>query len=189
MATFVARSAHGVYALKVVAPAARAKVLVAIGAGAIAVYALRRVYREALSTQRDRLLRFAVARLARARSDCPMPPATGDVQGLPEALPAVGIGDAAALGCLAPIALDGAAQLGHPGYFAHMDPQSAEVACAAAVWQVAMNQNMLHPDAAPSGRALEQRVVASTSASRGSGRVSSRAPAARAPRRAPRRAS
>ena len=71
----------------------------------------------------------------------------------------VGVGGTAALDQLAPLALDGAAQLHHPGYFAHMDPASADVACAAALWMVATNQNMLHPDAAPAARRLERLVV------------------------------
>ena len=79
---------------------------------------------------------------------------------LPAALPAVGMGSHKALDALAPLALDGSAQLHHPGYFAHMDPATADVACAAALWQAATNQNTLHPDAAPAARAMEQRVVA-----------------------------
>ena len=89
----------------------------------------------------------------------PMPSTTVDSGALPMKLPKVGLGDGAALDALAPMALDGCAQLSHPGYFAHMDPASAEVACAASLWQVATNQNLLHPDAAPSARGLEKRVV------------------------------
>ena len=90
----------------------------------------------------------------------PMPAVVDSVPDmLPAALPAAGLGDTGALDALAPLALDGAAQLNHPGYLAHMDPASAEVACGAALWQVATNQNLLHPDAAPAARGLERRVV------------------------------
>lgn len=89
----------------------------------------------------------------------PMPCPTPSTITLPRRLPKAGLGDVGALDALAPIALDGCAQLNHPGYLAHMDPASADVASAAALWQVATNQNLLHPDAAPSARGLEQRVV------------------------------
>jgi L-2,4-diaminobutyrate decarboxylase len=81
------------------------------------------------------------------------------IMGLPTKLPQQGVGGSNALDQLAPIALDGCAQLSHPGYLAHMDPASAEVAAAAAIWQVATNQNLLHPDAAPSARGLESVVI------------------------------
>jgi len=40
-----------------------------------------------------------------------------------------------------------------------MDPPTATVTWIAALWQAAANQNLLHPDAAPAARALEQRVI------------------------------
>ena len=78
---------------------------------------------------------------------------------LPNRLPESGIGDNAALNVLAPAVLDGSAQLHHPGYFAHMDPPTPAITWAASLWQVATNQNPLHPDAAPVARSLADQVI------------------------------
>jgi L-2,4-diaminobutyrate decarboxylase len=78
---------------------------------------------------------------------------------LPDSLPETGIGDSAALDTLAPTVLDASAQLHHPGYFAHMDPPTPAITWAASLWQVATNQNLLHPDAAPAARSLTEQVV------------------------------
>lgn len=78
---------------------------------------------------------------------------------LPDHLPESGIGDSAALNILAPAVLDGSAQLHHPGYFAHMDPPTPAITWAASLWQVATNQNPLHPDTAPVARSLADRVI------------------------------
>ena len=65
-----------------------------------------------------------------------------------------------ALETLADIALHkGSATLSHPGYLAHMDPPSAPEAVAATLWMSSENQNLLHPDVAPTARDLEQRVM------------------------------
>lgn len=79
---------------------------------------------------------------------------------LPTQLPEHGMGGSAALEALAPVAMGGAARLGHPGYFAHMDPPTPWMSWAAALWAAAFNQNLLHPDTAPVARELEPRVVA-----------------------------
>ena len=121
----------------------------AFAAGAVAFAVLSRLrswWRRRLG-RRDLLLSYAADRLRDAAPPThPMP--TPRLE-LPSELPAAGIGGVASLEQLAPMALDGAAQLGHPGYFAHMDPLSADIACAASLWQTATNQNLLHPDAAP----------------------------------------
>ena len=78
---------------------------------------------------------------------------------LPDSLPETGIGDSAALDTLAPAVLDTSAQLHHPGYFAHMDPPTPAITWAASLWQVATNQNLLHPDAGPAARSLTEQVV------------------------------
>lgn len=78
---------------------------------------------------------------------------------LPDSFPEAGIGDSAALDTLAPVVLDGSAQLHHPGYFAHMDPPTPAITWAASLWQVATNQNLLHPDAGPAARLLTEQVV------------------------------
>ncbi len=78
---------------------------------------------------------------------------------LPTELPESGVGPVEALDQLRDCVFSGAAQLYHPGYFAHMDPPTSAVTWAAALWQVAANQNLLHPDAAPAARQLETRIV------------------------------
>jgi len=60
---------------------------------------------------------------------------------------------------LSSCAIAGAAKLDHVGYMAHMDPASADEALAASVWQVSANNNVLHPDAAPAARMLEERLI------------------------------
>ncbi len=90
--------------------------------------------------------------------DQPPVPTAGTLD-LPEALPEEGVGEGAALEHLAPAALTGAARLGDPGYFAHMDPPTPWVSWAAAMWAASLNQNLLHPDTAPTARLLEERVV------------------------------
>jgi L-2,4-diaminobutyrate decarboxylase len=82
-----------------------------------------------------------------------------DVPALPSALPRLGLGGRAALEKLAPWALDRAAKLDAPGFIAHMDPPTPWMTWAAALWVAGTNQNLLHPDAAPVARDLEQRVV------------------------------
>ena len=81
------------------------------------------------------------------------------VSSLPSSLPKTGLGGEKALRALAPCVLEGSARLDHPGYFAHMDPPAADEALAASVWQVSANNNTLHPDGAPAGRLLEERLV------------------------------
>ena len=78
---------------------------------------------------------------------------------LPEVLPDSGLGTAATLDLLAPMVLQGSAQLHHPGYFAHMDPPTPGITWAASLWQVATNQNLLHPDAGPMARSLSDWVI------------------------------
>lgn len=105
------------------------------------------------------LVAFAIERLMRSRAPRATPVPLDSQWQLPMALPEEGMGPQAALAHIADLALDGAAQLYHPGYFAHMDPPTATVTSLAALWQASANQNLLHPDAAPAARALEQRVI------------------------------
>ncbi|MDP9404986.1 MAG: pyridoxal-dependent decarboxylase [Actinomycetota bacterium] len=79
---------------------------------------------------------------------------------LPDTLPEDGVGDHAALEQLVGPALRSAVRLDHPGYFAHMDPPTPWMTWAAAAWAASVNQNLLHPDAAPAARELEQRTIA-----------------------------
>ena len=105
------------------------------------------------------LIGYALDRLDESRSVRRDPvPKTPELD-LPIALPESGIDPRAALERLGSVALDSSAQLHHPGYFAHMDPPTPAVAWAAALWQVATNQNLLHPDVAPAARSLSDRVV------------------------------
>ncbi len=79
--------------------------------------------------------------------------------GLPPALPDEGIGEEAALALIAGPALSGAAQLGHPGFFAHMDPPTPWITWITAMWNAAANPNLLHEDTGSAARAVERQVV------------------------------
>ncbi len=106
-------------------------------------------------------LHAAVERVVSALSGTagtPLPPA--EELKLPEGLPEAGVGGDTALDQLAPAALSGAAKLGDPGYLAHMDPPTPWVTWVTAMWAASVNQNLLHPETAPSARPLEERVVA-----------------------------
>jgi L-2,4-diaminobutyrate decarboxylase len=70
-----------------------------------------------------------------------------------------GIGEDDALDMIAAAALDGAAQLGHPGFFAHMDPPTPWITWITAMWNAAANPNLLHEDTGAAARAVEGRVV------------------------------
>jgi len=84
---------------------------------------------------------------------------SGPSANLPDRLPDQGLGEAAVLDRLAPLLLDGAADLAAPTAFAHMDPPTPWISWALAQWTASRNQNLLHPDTAPHARALESRVV------------------------------
>ena len=105
------------------------------------------------------LLQAAIDFLAEARRPRSQPVPADVELSLPSELIAEGLGEHEALARLAPSVLEQTAQLHHPGYFAHMDPPTPPIAWAAALWQVASNQNLLHPDVAPSARRLERQVV------------------------------
>ncbi len=97
--------------------------------------------------------------LGRALARLAEPGAAAAPETLPDALPETGLGEAAALDALAPVALGAACRLGAPHAFAHMDPPTPWVAWAATLWTAALNQNLLHPETAPVARALEARAV------------------------------
>lgn len=78
---------------------------------------------------------------------------------LPEALPFHGVGEDAALECLAPYVLGKAAILDAPHVFAHMDPPTPWLTWALTLWNARLNQNLLHPATAPFARAAERIVV------------------------------
>jgi len=78
---------------------------------------------------------------------------------LPAAVPEVGVGGRAALEQLAGPALAQASRLDHPGFLAHMDPPTPWMTWAATAWAAAVNQNLLHPDTAPTARSLEALVI------------------------------
>ena len=105
------------------------------------------------------LLQFGIDLLGQARSPRINPVPLDAVADLPDSWPDEGRGERAAMERLAPVALDGTAQLYHPAYFAHMDPPTAPVSWIGAMWQVAANQNLLHPDAGPGARQLEARLI------------------------------
>lgn len=86
-------------------------------------------------------------------------PASSQDRTLPGVLPETGIGEAAALDVVAGVALDGAAQLDHPGFFAHMDPPPPWITWITAMWNAATNPNLLHDDTGAAARHIERRVV------------------------------
>lgn len=77
----------------------------------------------------------------------------------PSTLPQSGLGAMDALSVIANPALNGAARLDSAGYFGHMDPRACDESIAATLMMVSSNQNLLHPDAAPSARKLERMAV------------------------------
>ena len=79
---------------------------------------------------------------------------------LAEELPETGIGPREALEVLASPVLGHSRDLGAPGFFAHMDPPTPWITWALSMWTASRNQNLLHPDTAPTARALEETVVA-----------------------------
>ncbi|HZF79163.1 MAG TPA: pyridoxal-dependent decarboxylase, partial [Rubrivivax sp.] len=83
-----------------------------------------------------------------------------DSAALPTDWPATGMGSLAALEQLAPHVVGGAAGLGVPTAFAHMDPPTPWVTWAASLWNASLNQNLLHPATAPVARDIEARVLA-----------------------------
>jgi len=86
-------------------------------------------------------------------------PHPGDQIGDVEPIQAEGSGALATLSELAPLVVGTAAQLGHPGYFAHMDPPTPSIAQAGALWSAMLNQNLLHADTAPVAKKVEAAVV------------------------------
>jgi L-2,4-diaminobutyrate decarboxylase len=94
---------------------------------------------------------------ARAGPGSPHPESSIDVLSLK--WPQSGIGGRAALRALAPVSLNQAVRLDHPGFLAHMDPPTPWMTWAAAMWAAAMNQNVLHPDVGPAARELEKLVI------------------------------
>lgn len=55
--------------------------------------------------------------------------------------------------------MQGGADLGHPGYFAHMDPPTPSIAQIGALLAAATNQNLLHHDTGPTAQLVEAAVV------------------------------
>lgn len=104
-------------------------------------------------------LREALELLLAARADPGSPHLEGSPGVLPMEWPQSGIGGRAALRALAPVSLNQAVRLDHPGFLAHMDPPTPWMTWAAALWAAAMNQNLLHPDVGPAARLLETLVI------------------------------
>lgn len=104
-------------------------------------------------------LREALELLLAARAD----PGSAHLDRRPNTLPLEwpqsGIGGRAALRTLAPVSLNQAVRLDHPGFLAHMDPPTPWMTWAGSMWAAAMNQNVLHPDVGPAARDLERTVM------------------------------
>lgn len=105
-------------------------------------------------------LQEALRLLVQARSQPGSPHVDpGVLLDLPPEWPAIGVGGRSALQQLAGSALEQVSRLDHPGFLAHMDPPTPWMSWAAVMWAAVMNQNLLHPDAAPAARQLEPLVV------------------------------
>ena len=78
---------------------------------------------------------------------------------IPAEIPVEGLGGTVALKQLADGFFPSAARLGHPGYFAHMDPPTPWVSWVGALWAASCNQNLLHQDTGSGARDLEETVV------------------------------
>jgi len=74
-------------------------------------------------------------------------------------MPESGLGEIQTLAMLAPLVLGQAANLGAATAFAHMDPPTPWVTWALTLWNVSLNQNLLHPATAPVARNIEQLVI------------------------------
>lgn len=104
-------------------------------------------------------VRQAIERLLAAYSAAGSPVPRVGTSELPSELPVDGVGTEAALGWAVEAGIIQAARLDHPGYLAHMDPPTPWQTWVAHAIAASTNQNLLHPDTAPVGRALEQQVV------------------------------
>ena len=78
---------------------------------------------------------------------------------LPTDLPEIGLGAGEAIDALAGPVLGQARMLGAPGFFAHMDPPTPWITWVMHLWTASRNQNLLHPDTAPTARDMETRVT------------------------------
>ena len=78
---------------------------------------------------------------------------------LPTDLPEIGLGAGEAIDALAGPVLGQARMLGAPGFFAHMDPPTPWITWVMHLWTASRNQNLLHPDTAPTARDMETRVI------------------------------
>lgn len=78
---------------------------------------------------------------------------------LPERLPRDGMDPDAALQVALDLGVGQSVRLDHPGYMAHMDPPTPWPTWVTAMMAASVNQNLLHPDAAPVGREVEHRVI------------------------------
>lgn len=109
-----------------------------------------------MSLQSFRFDRHGLIRAAELLCDDPHD--AGDWE-IDRTLPEVGVGSMRALGMLAGPVLAQSRDLGAPGFFAHMDPPTPWITWALSMWTASRNQNLLHPDTAPTARALEQTVI------------------------------
>ena len=80
-------------------------------------------------------------------------------ENLPDEFPNLGIGELETLDLLGPHVLDGAARLGDPRAFAHMDPPTPWITWATSLWNARLNQNLLHPATAPFAIEAENKVI------------------------------
>ena len=82
-----------------------------------------------------------------------------DTDGFPDKLPEFGIGEKSTIEKLAPVVFGGAANLGNPNAFAHMDPPTPWITWVTTLWNASLNQNLLHPDLSPKATLFEEQVI------------------------------
>lgn len=101
----------------------------------------------------------AVAEFVARRAQPGSPVGDSAALDLPPRLPGQGVDAFEALGMALDLGVTQAVRLDHPGYLAHMDPPTPWPTWVTAMMTASVNQNLLHPDAAPVARELERMVV------------------------------
>jgi L-2,4-diaminobutyrate decarboxylase len=71
----------------------------------------------------------------------------------------IGLGTVGALEQAAALVIGQARRLDAPVAFAHMDPPAPVIAWVGALWNAAVNQNLLHAELSPAARLIEEHVV------------------------------
>jgi L-2,4-diaminobutyrate decarboxylase len=82
-----------------------------------------------------------------------------NIDGLINTLPEEGLGEKSSLEKLAPLILGKATKLADPSFLAQMDPPTPWITWATAMWNAALNQNLLHQTISPVATEIEKIVI------------------------------